>query len=137
MNEGQLHTLEFLLAFNGHVHWYSQGYFTRFEVKKVRPTTERPHGLRYSFTLHAPEGTRLMGFDNAHAVTAIGSRFARRQPEADHWHRTEDDPGRPYPFTDAATLLFDFFGEVERILTEHGVPLNVVRTDETGKRSTT
>ena len=137
MDEAQAHTLEFLLAFDGHIHWYDQGYFTKFEVKKVEPTTERPHGLRYSFTLHAPEGPRLMGFDNAHAVPFVGSRFAKRQPEADHWHRTENDPGRPYAFTDAAALLFDFFAEVERILTGRDVPLNVVRMEETRKRSTT
>jgi hypothetical protein len=137
MHDEQLHTLEFLLAFNGHVHWYEQGYFTKFEVRKVPPTPERPHGLRYSFTLHDPDGRRLMGFDNAHKVAPAGSRFAGRPAEADHWHRTRDDPGRPYPFTDAATLVFDFFAEVERILTERGVPLNVVRTEETGKRRTT
>lgn len=136
MSEGQLHTLEFLLAFDGHVHWYSHGYCTKFEVRQVQPTTERPHGLRYSFTLHAPEGRRLMGFDNAHAVRAAGARYTKRRPETDHWHRTEDDPGRPYRFTDAATLLFDFFAEVERILTERGVPLDVVRTEETSGRST-
>lgn len=136
MSEGELHTLEFLLAFDGHVHWYSQGYFTKFEVRRVPPTTERPHGLRYSFTLHDPDGRRLMGFDNAHPVRSAGARFARRRPDADHWHRTEDDPGRPYAFTDAATLLFDFFAEVERVLRDRGVPLEVVRTEETSGRST-
>lgn len=37
MHDEQLHTLEFLLAFDGHVHWYEQGYFTKFEVRKVPP----------------------------------------------------------------------------------------------------
>lgn len=136
MSEGQEHTLEFLLAFDGHVHRYSQGYFTKFEVRKVAPTAERPHGLRYSFTLHAPEGVRLMGFDNAHAVAPVGARFTKRRPEADHWHRTGDDPGRPYAFTDAATLLFDFFAEVERILIARDVPLDVVTIEEANPRST-
>src|SRR5258708_142904 len=38
------------------------------------------------FTLHAPDGTRLVGFDNAHDVPARGSRFKRRNESTDHWH---------------------------------------------------
>ena len=125
MNEDQTHTLAFLLDFDGRVHWYEQGYFVKFEIKRIEPTDVRPHGLRYSFTLHAPEGERLMGFDNAHTVASAG-RYAKRQVEADHWHRTEDDPGRTYAFTDAATLIGDFFAEVERILSERGVPIDAV-----------
>ena len=68
----------------------------------------------------------------------VGSRFAKRQPEADHWHRTENDPGRPLcVHPTRPLLLFDFFAEVERILTGRDVPLNVVRMEETRKRSTT
>ncbi len=134
MGEGQEHTLEFLLSFDGHVNWYAEGYFTKFEIKRVEPSPSRPHGLRYALTLHAPEGVRLMGFDNAHPVAPAGSRFTKRQPEADHWHRTEDDEGRPYVFADAATLIFDFFAEVERVLTERGIPLDVANTGQTGKR---
>ena len=36
------------------------------EVSRVDVTAERPHGIRYSLTLHAPTSERLMGFDNAH-----------------------------------------------------------------------
>ncbi|MFH1343022.1 MAG: DUF6516 family protein [Pseudomonadota bacterium] len=126
MNEAQMHTLEFLLAFDGRLHWYEQGYFTKFEIKRVEPSKERPHGLRYSFTLHDPEGKRLMGFDNAHTVAAAG-RNAKRQIETDHWHRTESDKGRAYKFKDAEKLIDDFFAEVERILTERKVPIHVVR----------
>jgi hypothetical protein len=35
----------------------------------------RPNGIRYSLTLHAPDNTRLIGFDNAHGVKPVGSRF--------------------------------------------------------------
>jgi Family of unknown function (DUF6516) len=136
MAEDKHHTLEFLLTFDGHINWYAEGYFTKFEIKRVAPTAERPHGLRYSLTLHAPESTRLMGFDNAHTVAGVGSRFAKRQAAADHWHRTEDDEGRPYVFTDAATLIFDFFAEVERTLKERGVPTDVMRIEQTSKRKT-
>jgi len=71
------YTLEFLLAFDGRIHHLEKGYWIKFEIKRVGVTKERPHGLYYSFTLHAPGGTRLLGFDNAHNVPAMGSRFKR------------------------------------------------------------
>jgi hypothetical protein len=86
--------------------------------------------LRYSFTLHDPAGTRLIGFDNAHAIPRAKSRFKKRPTEADHWHRTETDAGRPYEFEGAEKLIRDFFIEVERVLTERGVPLAVTREEE-------
>jgi len=62
------HGLEFLLAFDGRIHHLEKGYWLKFEIARVTATTNRPHGLSYSFTLHAPDGTRLVGFDNAHDV---------------------------------------------------------------------
>lgn len=105
--------LEFLLAFHGRIHHLENGYWLKFEITRVEATPERPHGLSYSFTLHAPGGKRLVGFDNAHNVPATGSRFKRRGRAGDHWHRTEKDLGRPYAFKDAETLIEDFFNEVE------------------------
>lgn len=93
--------LEFLLDFDGRLHFFEDGCWLKFEIKKREPSRERPHGLSYSFTLHAPDGTRLLGFDNAHGVPARGSKYRRRSTAHDHWRRTEDDPGRPYPFKDA------------------------------------
>ena len=125
------HGLEFLLAFDGRVHHLEKGYWIKFDLARVGVTTKRPHGLSYSFTLHAPNGTRLVGFDNAHDVPARGSRFKRRGDASDHWHRTEKDPGRPYVFKDAETLIDNFFDEVDRVLGERGVGIQVVRTEET------
>jgi hypothetical protein len=125
------HTLEFLLAFDGRIHHLEEGSWIKFELKRVKVTTERPHGLSYSFTLHAPDGVRLIGFDNAHGVSALGSRFKRRSLASDHWHRTESDPGRSYAFKDAATLIDDFFDEVERVLSERGVGMTVIGVEET------
>lgn len=125
------HTLEFLLAFDGRRHWYEDGYFAKFEIKRVQPTEERPHGLRYALTLHDAAGRPLIGFDNAHAVSS-GSRFKRRPVETDHWHRTEDDSGRSYEFKSAEKLIEDFFDEIARVLTERRIPLSVVRDGETG-----
>lgn len=44
------------------------GYWVRFSVNRVASTPERPHGLKYSLTLHGPDSSRLIGFDNAHPV---------------------------------------------------------------------
>jgi Family of unknown function (DUF6516) len=122
--------LEFLLAFDGRVHHLEEGYWLKFEIKRVEVTKKRPHGLSYSFTLHAPDGTRLVGFDNAHGVPARGSRFKTAPPASDHWHRTENDPGRPYAFKNAETLIDDFFDEVERVLGERGIGTSGVGVEE-------
>ncbi|HXT79796.1 MAG TPA: DUF6516 family protein [Acetobacteraceae bacterium] len=128
------HTLEFLLAFDGRIHHLEQGYWLKFEIKRIEPTPERPHGLRYSFTLHNADGKRLMGFDNAHGVAAQGSKFAARTIEHDHWHRTGDDEGRPYSFTTADALLADFFDEVRRVLSERGVSDEVTGEEVSRRR---
>ena len=122
--------LEFLLGFDGRIHHLEEGYWIKLEIKRVKVAKERPHGLSYSFTLHAPDGTRLVGFDNAHNVPATGSRFKRPPETRDHWHRTEKDPGRPYQFKDAETLIDDFFDEVERVLGERGISTTVVGVEE-------
>jgi hypothetical protein len=129
------HTLEFLLAFDGRIHHLEAGHRIKFEIRTVEATKARPHGLSYSFTLHGPDGTRLVGFDNAHGVPAPGARFRKRRPASDHWHRTEHDPGRPYTFKDVGTLLDDFFDEVERVLAERGIGMTVIAVEDT-RRST-
>jgi hypothetical protein len=134
IRRGSDHGLEFLLAFDGRLHHLEKGYWLKFEITRVEATKNRPHGLSYSFTLHAPDGTRLVGFDNAHDVSPEGSRFKRRAATTDHWHRTAEDPGRPYHFKDAEALIDDFFNEVERVLRDRGVGLEVIQT-ETLRRS--
>ena len=80
--------LDALLALDGVVlvvdphgaHW------VKMVVKKVPSSPERPHGISYSLTLHAANGERLVGYDNAHAVS-MGSGPGRRASAA-HDHRT-------------------------------------------------
>jgi hypothetical protein len=48
------HELEFLLAFDERVHRLEEGYWIKFEIKRVPAAKRRPHGLSYSLTLHAP-----------------------------------------------------------------------------------
>lgn len=130
------HTLEFLLGFDGRIHHLEQGYWLKFEVKRAEPTPERPHGLRYSFTLHDRRGNRLVGFDNAHGVPRQGSHYQKPSVEHDHWHRTIDDEGRPYRFTTADQLLADFETEVDRVLSERGLSTVVVRVSDKPERGT-
>jgi hypothetical protein len=124
------HGLEFLLAFDGRIHHLEAGYWLKFEIKRAAVSKERPHGLSYSFTLHAPDGKRLVGFDNAHGAPARGARFKPAPHASDHWHRTDKDPGRPYAFKDAETLIEDLFDEVERVLGERGIGTAVVEVEE-------
>lgn len=121
-----MHTLAFLLAFDGRIHHLEGGYWLKFEIRRTSPTPQRPHGLRYAFTLHDPEGARLIGFDNAHAVAPLGSRLRPRAAAHDHWHRTGKDAGRPYHFTTAEQLLADFFTEVRRVLAGRGIADTVI-----------
>jgi hypothetical protein len=94
-------------------------YWVRFVVRRVPPTAARPHGLAYALSLHGPRGERLVGFDNAHAVRAGAGPGGKRGRARDHRHRLQTV--RPYDYRDAATLLADFWREVESVLKERGV----------------
>jgi hypothetical protein len=122
--------LELLLSYDNTTYTFSSGHWLKFEIYQVDANEQRPHGLYYSFTMHAPDGERILGFDNAHSVPHAGSKFIKGPTEADHWHRDETDEGRPYKFVDAATLLVDFFDAVEKKAAELGIP-----NDYTGEDS--
>lgn len=94
-------------------------HWVKFVCLKVPPSPERPHGISYSLTLHAVNGERLVGFDNAHAA-AVGSGPSRRTPTT-HDHRHRRGATKPYDYQDAATLLRDFWSEVDAVLREKGV----------------
>jgi len=94
-------------------------HWVKFIVKKVDPSPERPHGLSYSLTLHDETGARLVGFDNAHPVSA-GSGPGKRTPKQhDHKHRVRTV--KPYEYTDAVSLVTDFWTEVDKVLKEKGI----------------
>jgi hypothetical protein len=94
-------------------------YWVRFSVCRVASTRERRHGLRYSLTLHGPDGGRLVGFDNAHSVPASKSPGGKGRGGYDHKHRLQ--MVRPYQFKDPASLLGDFWAEVDSVLKQKGV----------------
>ena len=75
--------------------------------------------VSYSLTLHAPDGTRLVGFDNAHPVKDRRRSGNRTRGERDHQHQFRTV--RRYEYTDAATLLADFWSTVDSVLKERGV----------------
>ena len=98
-------------------------HWVRFVVTRIPPSEEKPHGLDYSLTLHGPDSgdpndTRLIGFDNAHAIRGQSGPGGRREAW-DHKHRFRKV--RPYDYTDAASLLADFWKAVEHVLAERGV----------------
>lgn len=109
-------TLDMLLDLDGQVLVVDPagGHWVRFVIKRVPPSQERPHGLAYSLTLHGPGGERLVGFDNAHPV----GRQKRGGPQ-DHRHRLRTIGA--YEYSDAATLLADFWSTVDAVLRDRGV----------------
>jgi hypothetical protein len=90
------------------------GCWVRFTITRVPISAAKPHGLDYSLTLHGPDGGRLVGFDNAHPVGR-----QRRGGAQDHRHRLRSV--RPYEYRDAATLLADFWTEVDAVLRQKGI----------------
>jgi len=114
--------LDYLLDLDGNIEFQNDdGYWVKMEVSSVEISDERPYGIKYSLTLHAPDGTRLIGFDNAHGgITPEGSRFKHvgKKYPYDHRHRNVKDSGVLYEFDTAYQLLSDFYTEVDRALKE-------------------
>lgn len=113
--------LEWLLDLNGQVLVVDPNgaYWVKFSVRRVVPSADRPQGLEYSLTLHDSNGRRLLGYDNAHSVRRSAGPGGKPSALRDHRHRLK--AVRPYVFRDAATLLEDFWSDVDRILRGRGV----------------
>jgi hypothetical protein len=110
--------LDALLDLHGEILVQDGGYWVKIEAWTVEPKEGIPHGIRYSLTLHDPNGTRVLGYDNSHAIGAPKKGFAGRRLEYDHVHRHAKDKGAPYEFSGADQLLKDFFKEVDKVLKE-------------------
>ena len=111
-----------LLDYDRRRYWLQNGWSLRFRVRAVGITAARPHGVRYAFTLHDVDGTRLLGFDNAHGI-------ARHLPY-DHRHRFRRPHAIvPYGFQDADTLICDVFDAVEQACRRESVPFAFVEAD--------
>ncbi|MGI8894456.1 MAG: toxin-antitoxin system TumE family protein [Casimicrobiaceae bacterium] len=94
-------------------------YWVRFVVHRVPVIEGKPHGLDYSLTLHGPDGERLVGFDNAHSIRKRRGAGGGAPIAQDHKHRLRTV--RPYAYQDAATLLVDFWNEVDTVLRQKGM----------------
>jgi Family of unknown function (DUF6516) len=110
---GEDYELEMLLNLDGFEFQFARGYQVKIEAQRVEATKGRPHGVKYSLTLHDPHGRRIYGLDNAHSAR-------RRRPEFDHRHVYGRRRLVPYVYQGPAKLLEDFYREVERILKERG-----------------
>ena len=102
------HQIRTLLDLHGQVIDQEDGYWIKIEAWQVEPAKDIPHGIRYTLTLHAPSGKRILGYDNAHAVKAKRIGFSGQRLPFDHKHRHLADKGVPYEFKDANRLLQDF-----------------------------
>lgn len=89
------------------------GSWVKFEVRRVRPTLERPHGIEYSLTYHDRQNRRILGFDNAHAVQVKRRGYRGRRVEYDHRHAHPQDKGEPYDFESPEQLLADFWRAID------------------------
>lgn len=114
-------TLENLLDYDGVLLGLRHGYWLKFAIRKVPVTPQKPHGIDYAFTMHAPTNERIFGLDNDHAVPHPGGRHVSSPIEYDHLHRDENDRGRPYRYRGGAELVEDFFAGVQRRLEELGL----------------
>ncbi len=113
--------LETLLELDGNVLEQEDGFWIKVEVKVVEASERIPHGIRYSLSLHDRYGTRVLGYDNAHAVKLPKKfKFAGHRLPYDRRHRTSSDTGVPYLFESPQGLLEDFFAEVDRVIREAG-----------------
>ena len=111
-----------LLAYDRRRYWLENGWSIRFRVAEVAVTAGRPHGIKYAFTLHDVDRTRLLGFDNAHGVP--------RAQTYDHRHRFRRTAEMvPYAFRGADELICDFFTAVEQACRQEDVPFEFVAED--------
>jgi hypothetical protein len=114
--------LDLLLTLDGEDMVIGDGpYWVKIIAKRVPVSPERPHGLYYSLTLHDEDGSRVLGYDNAHPVREGSGPGARKRAEHDHRHRMQSV--RSYEYQDAETLIVDFWTEVEALLREKGTSL--------------
>jgi hypothetical protein len=102
-----------LLDYDRRRYWLVNGWSIRFRIAEIAASAERPHGIKYAMTLHDVDGTRLLGFDNAHGVPGAQAY--------DHRHRFRRAAELvAYEFRGADELISDFFAAVEQACRQEG-----------------
>ena len=114
--------LQRLLDYDRRRYWLANGWNIRFRIMEVPVTSGRPHGIKYSFTLHDVDRTRLLGFDNAHGVPRVQAYDHRHR-----FRRTEELV--PYDYRGADELICDFFSALEAICRQEDVPFEFEAED--------
>ncbi len=104
--------LETLLLLDGEIFPMDNGYWTKFEARKVIPSKNVPHGIKYSLTLHDKNNQRVIGFDNAHGIKSKKNKYIGKRTIWDHKHKM--DIIEPYEFDNPGQLLEDFWNDVNR-----------------------
>jgi hypothetical protein len=112
--------LERLLDLDGEIFEVGGGYWVEITAVRIPVTAARPHGINYALRLFDPKGKRLVCYDNAHAPHE--GRAPSRRKSIVHDHRHFGERVRPYVYSDAETLLADFWTDVERVLKDNNVP---------------
>ncbi len=107
-------TLETLLNLDGEIFPMDNGCWTKFEVKRIKPNRNIPHGIKYSLTFHDSNNQRLIGFDNAHAYKPKKMKYGARKITWDHKHQMARVSS--YEYESAGQLLEDFWVAVEKYL---------------------
>jgi len=111
-----------LLDYHRRRYWLANGWSIRFRIVEAKVTAGRPHGIKYSFTLHDVDRTRLLGFDNAHGLPRVQAY--------DHRHRFRRTAELvPYDYRGADELICDFFAAVETACRTEGVPFEFEAED--------
>jgi predicted transcriptional regulator len=98
------------------------GYWVKISAHEVPVTEGKPHGIDYSLVLLSPQDERVVGYDNAHPVKKGEGRFTQMAKTNDHVHKRERM--MPYQYTNALTLLEDFWNDVEAVLKEKRCAMN-------------
>jgi len=102
--------LDALLLLDGEVFRMENGYWTKFEVKKVDPNNHIPQGVKYSLTLHNRHNLRILGYDNAHAIKPKRKKYGAKRMLWDHIHKEQSV--KPYEYENAGELLENFWDDV-------------------------
>ena len=102
-------TLNILLEMDGIIYYYPSGFWLKIEAKSMRRSSNYPYAVKYSLTLHDPDGKRILGYDNAHKVPGKATDSA-------YDHRHKGARMISYQYSSADKLLEDFYNDVEMIL---------------------
>lgn len=115
MTEERDETLETLLQLDGEIFVIDSELWTKFEARRIEPTDQVPHGVRYSLTLHDRYNNRLLGYDNAHELKLPRrKKFSGRVITWDHKHKK--DNVSHYEYQSAGQLREDFWTDVRAIM---------------------